>query len=177
MTTFLHSVSTCCWTSFFKCISFKSTYCFDDKCLMWFSNVFALMSEWFEGQQRPEYQAISDLMIVSELGTTDMCPECIRGDYRDSTVTWEFYCGHDSWLPVWQWYSHRNNPSGDLIISTLIYTGEKYCTVQGKGCHLRHRHCSSVKAVWIELTLRDTQNHRELPSLFVNAFLYIYLPL
>lgn len=27
-------------------------------------------------------------MVVSDFGTTKECPECIRGDYCDSTVTW-----------------------------------------------------------------------------------------
>ena len=48
------------------------------------------MSEWLEGQPRPEYQAISDLMSISKLGTTDTCPECIRKDFHDSIVTQDF---------------------------------------------------------------------------------------
>jgi hypothetical protein len=25
---------------------------------------------------------------TAELGTTNACPECVKGDYHDSTVTW-----------------------------------------------------------------------------------------
>ena len=52
-----------------------------------------------EGQYSPEYQAISDLMVVSKLVPTKTCPECIKGDYHDSMVTWNFtvVMTHDCW--------------------------------------------------------------------------------